>query len=102
MCVCCGGGWGGGGDGHGTQPRFGVCRRPRHAPCDPLGAPSWCLYRTCTGNNVAAQRNYPCDNYLIVYFGDNAAFLNSTGEAVFKEQLYKVGWGLATRGVEAG
>ncbi len=46
--------------------------------------------RTCTGNNVAAQRNYPCDNYLVVYFGDNEAFLNSTGEAVFKEQLYKV------------
>jgi hypothetical protein len=36
-----------------------------------------------------AQRNYPCDNYIDVYFGKQPdAFFNSTGESVFKRQLY--------------
>jgi len=44
----------------------------------------------CTaGNNVMAQRNYPCDNYIAVYWGMAAAMnLNATGEQAFKQQLY--------------
>merc|ERR1719447_923163 len=37
-----------------------------------------------------AQRNYPCDNLIFVYFGPRAqASLNQTGEAAFKRQLYQ-------------
>ena len=45
----------------------------------------------CTeGNNVMAQRNYPCDNYIAVYFGMGAlASLNQTGEQAFKRQLFQ-------------
>lgn len=48
-------------------------------------------------SNVMAQRNYPCDNFLLTYFGGavgspamNAlnVSLNNTGEDVFKSQLY--------------
>ena len=44
----------------------------------------------CKGDNVMAERNYPCDNLIDVYFNkkDNAWF-NATGEAVFKQQLYQ-------------
>jgi beta-mannosidase len=35
-----------------------------------------------------AQRNYPCDNLIQVYFG-SVAHLNDTGEAAFKKQLYQ-------------
>lgn len=45
---------------------------------------------TCKGPNVMAQRNYPMDNLLDVYFGDgDAHFLNTTGEAPFKKQLWE-------------
>ncbi len=30
----------------------------------------------CTGDNPMAERNYPCDNFLVVYFGSNATQLN--------------------------
>ena len=44
---------------------------------------------TCNGSNVMAERNYPCDNMIDVYFGKRGdAWFNSTGEAVFKRQLY--------------
>ena len=28
-----------------------------------------CSGKTCVGGNVIAQRNYPCDNFVIQYFG---------------------------------
>ena len=42
----------------------------------------------CNGTNVMAQRNYPADNYLVVYFGPS---LDRTlvGESAFKAQLYQ-------------
>ena len=46
--------------------------------------------RHCTGPNVMAERNYPCDNLIDVYFGTQpAGYFNRTGEAVFKRQLYQ-------------
>jgi len=44
----------------------------------------------CTGDNVMAQRNYPCDNFIDSYFGQQGqAYFAQTGEAVFKKQLYQ-------------
>jgi len=56
--------------------------------------PDECLDRgmsgfgTCKGNNPMSQRNYPCDNIVITYFGGNTTYLNATGESSFKQQLY--------------
>ena len=37
-----------------------------------------------------AERNYPCDNMIDVYFGKQpAGYFNRTGEDVFKRQLYQ-------------
>jgi len=45
---------------------------------------------TCKGDNVMAERNYPCDSLILAYFGPHqAASLNQTGEAIFKQQLYQ-------------
>lgn len=41
---------------------------------------------------------YPCDNFITAYFGNNAAViasLNETGEAAFKRQLYQCTLGQA-------
>eukprot|EP00912_Choanoflagellata_sp_UC4_P002006 UC4_evm3s1289 len=43
--------------------------------------------KNCRGDNIMAQRNYPCDNIIIVYFG--SSHLNASGEQSFKEQLWK-------------
>ena len=43
----------------------------------------------CTGDNVMAERNYPCDNEIIVYFGGTSADLDQAGEAAFKRQLFQ-------------
>lgn len=40
----------------------------------------------CTGGNRMAERNYPCDNIIQVYFG--VYDFNATGEQAFKKQLY--------------
>ena len=42
--------------------------------------------KICTGKNVMAQRNYPCDNLVYVYFGYTVPEV--VGEALFKKQLY--------------
>ena len=40
--------------------------------------PCFSLSRSrCDGDNVMAQRNYPCDNIVNVYFGDSEAELNA-------------------------
>ena len=47
---------------------------------------------TCNGTNVMAERNYPCDNLIGVYFNNETSlgpYLNATGEARFKRQLYQ-------------
>ena len=47
---------------------------------------------TCAGTNVMAERNYPCDNLIGVYFNNETSlgpYLNATGEARFKRQLYQ-------------
>jgi len=45
---------------------------------------------TCEGPNVMAQRNYPCDNLIDVYFGNRPdSYFNRTGEAIFKQHLYQ-------------
>jgi len=45
--------------------------------------------KVCKGPNVMAQRNYPCDNIIFVYFGQKGQDLNATGEAEFKKSLYQ-------------
>jgi beta-mannosidase len=52
--------------------------------CDDKGWPS-----VCTGDNPLAQRNYPCNNYILSYYGAaQVAKLNTTGADPFKKQLY--------------
>jgi len=37
-----------------------------------------------------AERNYPCDSLINVYFGTKPdSYFNTTGEAIFKKQLYQ-------------
>ena len=38
--------------------------------------------------NPMAERNYPCDPFILVYFGGTQADLDAVGEAAFKRQLY--------------
>jgi hypothetical protein len=45
--------------------------------------------KDCEGPNVMAQRNYPCDSFIFVYFGQSGQDLNATGELNFKKQLYQ-------------
>lgn len=58
-------------------------------------APDSCRGKTCTGGNLMAQRNYPQDNFIVVYFYNGTpsppalAALNASGEAAFKRQLYQ-------------
>eukprot|EP00055_Hartaetosiga_balthica_P010760 m.47003 g.47003 ORF g.47003 m.47003 type:complete len:1028 (-) comp7303_c0_seq1:128-3211(-) len=42
--------------------------------------------KECKGDNVMAQRNYPCDSIIFVYFGQYD--LDPVGENAFKKQLY--------------
>ena len=46
-----------------------------------------CTKGHCDGSNPLADRNYPCDNIIEVYFGANDK-LDSVGEAIFKQQLF--------------
>lgn len=42
---------------------------------------------TCSGTNVLAERNYPCDTHIVAYFG-NTTNLDAVGEMAFQEQMY--------------
>ena len=42
----------------------------------------------CSGTNVLAQRNYPCDTYIRKAFGDLIG-LDAVGETVFQAHLYQ-------------
>lgn len=50
---------------------------------------------TCQGDNVMAERNYPCDSIIQVYFGKQD--LGATGAWDFKRQLYMCMLGQALR-----
>ena len=39
--------------------------------------------------NVMAQRNYPCDDLVVAYWGDHAQDRNATGAEAFQRQLYQ-------------
>jgi len=41
----------------------------------------------CEGDNVMAQRNYPCDNIIVEYFGKSD--FETVGEHQFKQQLWQ-------------
>lgn len=41
----------------------------------------------CIGNNVMAERNYPCDFHILAYFGNVTSF-DTIGEAAFHEHMY--------------
>ena len=46
--------------------------------------------KTCVGPNAMAERNYPCDNLIDVYFGTKGEYyFNVSSEANFKAQLYQ-------------
>ena len=68
---------------HGGAPQDD-CRQP-----DVTNA----FWRDCIGadgatENVMAERNYPCDPLIVVYFGKTQAELDAVGEAALKRQLY--------------
>ena len=42
----------------------------------------------CKGNNVMAQRNYPCDSVVDAYFNVDAHYYADVGEEAFKRQLF--------------
>ena len=46
------------------------------------------FWHDCTGSNPMSERNYPCDNQIITYYGAGQD-LDAVGEAVFKKQLYQ-------------
>ena len=46
--------------------------------------------RSCAGSNSMAQRNYPCDNFIAVFWGmQEVPKLNETGAGPFKRQLFQ-------------
>eukprot|EP00980_Cylindrotheca_fusiformis_P005569 scaffold1183_cov114-Cylindrotheca_fusiformis.AAC.2 len=44
--------------------------------------------RQCTGGNVMAQRNYPCDSIIKAYFQTEADYFEQAGTLSFQRQLY--------------
>jgi beta-mannosidase len=65
------------------------------APPDACGSG---FERVCNGSNTMAQRNYPCDNIITVYFG--ASDFDAVGETAFKKHLWQcmVGQSLLLKG----
>lgn len=49
----------------------------------------------CVGENVMAQRNYPCDSIIFQYFGGTRADLEVVGEMALKRQLFHCTYGQA-------
>lgn len=43
---------------------------------------------SCQGNNIMAERNYPCDTHIEAYFG-NVTSLDDVGAFAFQAQLYQ-------------
>jgi beta-mannosidase len=65
-----------------TGPSFGpkLCHKKGEAPTTPRKM-DW---------NVMAERNYPCDDLILTFFGNaSVAALDEVGEAPFKRQLYQ-------------
>ena len=44
--------------------------------------------KVCIGNNVMAQRNYPCDSVIDAYFDTSGTYYSDVGELPFKRGLY--------------
>jgi hypothetical protein len=44
--------------------------------------------KNCTGDNVMAQRNYPCDSIIDTYFETDENYWSSIGELPLKRSLY--------------
>eukprot|EP00463_Aulacantha_scolymantha_P006251 TRINITY_DN783_c1_g1_i1.p1 TRINITY_DN783_c1_g1~~TRINITY_DN783_c1_g1_i1.p1 ORF type:complete len:371 (+),score=60.07 TRINITY_DN783_c1_g1_i1:217-1329(+) len=66
--------------------------KPEHWALEAGVAPDTCnggFAKNCQGINPMAERNYPCNNIIDVYFGRQDAFFNKTGENNFKHQLYQ-------------
>jgi len=42
----------------------------------------------CSGDNVMAERNYPCDNKLNVFFGISSQQMSRVGEETYRMHLY--------------
>lgn len=64
------------------------------------GDPTNNFWKICKNGNVMAQRNYPCDNLILGYFGrDKTEQLEETGEQAFKRQLWQcmIAQGLALK-----
>lgn len=53
-----------------------------------VGDTTTTFWKTCKGGNPMAQRNYPCDDLIIGYFGNDTR-LEETGEVAFKRQLWQ-------------
>ena len=44
--------------------------------------------KVCVGDNVMAQRNYPCDSVIDAYFDTSGTYYSDVGELPFKRGLY--------------
>jgi hypothetical protein len=64
---------------------------PAHWGVHGGGPPDTCtggFNSDCKGDNVMAQRNYPCDSVIDAYFSTDAAYYAAVGEDAFKRQLF--------------
>lgn len=43
----------------------------------------------CNQINVMAERNYPCDNIILVYFGGQPSDFDKVGKAIFQKHLWQ-------------
>ena len=57
--------------------------KPNNCETDILGGA-----HNCSGSNVLAERNYPCDSHIVAYFGYDEACFSEIGETAFQKQLY--------------
>lgn len=65
---------------------------PQYQSLHGNGPPDTCQHvigneNICTGYNVMAERNYPCDFHILAYFG-NVTSLDAVGKIAFQEHMY--------------
>ena len=73
-----------------SRPHWGL-----HGGAPPDACSGSGFGNNCTGANVLAQRNYPCDNLLRAFFAADAASLDETGPGAFQRQLWQCMMGQA-------
>ena len=66
---------------------------PQHWSLHGGSPPDNCTYgflggNQCNGSNVVAQRNYPCDSIVVVYFGGGREQLDAVGKEALQRQLF--------------